>query len=55
MFQRDYVLLLFNAGILHPYTPKFEGVMSVALHEDENGYINLMGTPPHYLEQSFNK
>lgn len=46
---------IFNLGILHPYTPKFEGIMSVALHEDENGYISLMGTPPHYLEQSLNK
>ena len=33
--------------VLHPYTPKFEGIMSVALHEDENGYITLMGTPPN--------
>ena len=33
--------------ILQPYTPKFEGVMSVAMHEDENGYITLMGAPPN--------
>jgi hypothetical protein len=33
--------------VLHPFTPKFEGIMSVALHEDENGYITLMGTPPN--------
>jgi hypothetical protein len=33
--------------VLHPFTPKFEGVMSVAMHEDENGYITLMGTPPN--------